>query len=88
MIKRSKRVLSADFEKGTVILDLETRLPYILNSVAREIWLLLVRPRNKTEIADILSKKYGAKRHELRSDLDAWLAKMHKKGLVEYVAKR
>lgn len=87
-IKRNPKVLSADFKDGTVILDLKTRLPYILNSIAREIWLLLSRPRDKLEIVNSLSKKYRLAARRINKDLGVLLAEMRKKGLVEYVAKR
>ena len=56
---------------------------YQLNSVGKEIVLLLKQQKSKDEIIEILSKKYGVPKSELFIDVSDFFAKLKIYGLMQ-----
>jgi len=56
---------------------------YQLNSVGKEIVLLLKQHKSKDEIIEILSKKYGVPKNKLFIDVSDFFAKLKIYGLMQ-----
>ena len=69
VIKRAPGILTSDFPSGKVVFNTATRLPYILNGTASEIWDLCARPRRAERLARYLRGRYGINAAKAEKDI-------------------
>ncbi len=82
MIKRAPGILTANFPSARVVFNTATRMPYILNGTASEIWDLCGKPRQMDKIVKQIFQKHdiGAKR--AASDVKSFVRELKKRGLL------
>jgi hypothetical protein len=79
------RQISADVDRETLVLNLETGGYYSLSRVGAEIWKLLASPIRVSEIGDTLVRRYGIPRAQGEADLLDLLGELQRRGLVRVV---
>ena len=83
VIKRAPGILTADFPPAKVVFNTVTRLPYILNGTASEIWDLCDKPRQVDEIVKRLFQKHDIDASRAASDVKSFVKKLKKRGLLK-----
>ena len=83
LVERSKKVLTADFSSAKVAFDTRTRVPYILNNTASQVWELCRTPKNTGELARRLTAEYGISAPNARRDIKRIVMELKKRGLVK-----
>jgi len=83
IVAATKEQLFAGLEREVVILDKRSGEYYGLNSVAATIWHLIQEPRTVGKIRDVILAKFAVDPEQCDADLQAFLAEMHEKGLLE-----
>lgn len=83
MIKRSKKVLSADFPPKKVVFHTEACTSYILNSTASLIWDFCKAPKGENEIIAYLGRTYGITTAQARKDITKFVKELRKKNIIE-----
>jgi len=84
-IKRKNNIVCADYPEGTVVFDLDSRQPHILNALAAEVWGWLCRPRENQELIHLIVRKYAVEKKQARKDVLSLLGQLKEKGLVKDV---
>jgi len=83
VIKRAPGVLTADFPQAKVVFNTATRMPYILNGTASEIWDLCKKPRCAKGLARYLRDRYGVNAAEAKEDIDRLINELKERGLLK-----
>lgn len=85
MHKLSTSVRSTHGQDGAVVLDIRQGQIFNLNSVGSRILELLENGIAEPEIADIISREFGASKETVIQDLQEFIYALMAKGLVEKV---
>lgn len=83
MTKLSGQVRSTHNQDGAVVLDILHGEMFRLNFVGSRILELLKQERTEEQIADQVSREFGAPREAVRTDLREFLAHLEKHHLIE-----
>lgn len=83
--KRLTRVISKKVKNNLVLLDPYEGKFLTFNETAARIWQSLWRPRTVNEIERILVKEYRISKKRLKQDLNEFIIKMIKLGLIKKV---
>jgi len=70
-------------EGEAVLLDLEGRRVLGLNPVGSFVWGLLDGSRAPTDLAGAVAARFGIGADRARADVDAFLADLHGRGLID-----
>ena len=76
-------VRSSVTEDGGTILDVNSGRYYSLNPIGAAIWNELTAERSKEQILSNLSNTLGVSSEKLQDDVDAFLSRLVKLGLVD-----
>jgi hypothetical protein len=79
IIKRSGKILDADFPSGKVIFHTSGRKPYILNKTAGAIWDFCNTPRRVDSVVEYLKNAYGVEPARAKRDAEKFIYSMIKK---------
>ena len=82
-MKLSAQLRSTHNQDGAIVLDILHGEMYRLNFVGSRMLELLKQGRTETQIADDLSKEFGATRETVAADLQEFLAHLEKHHLLE-----
>ena len=83
MIRRSKKVLTADFLPKKVIFNTETYAPHLLNSAASLIWDFCETPKDEGEVMEYLRRTYGISASRAKKDITKFIKELRRKGIIE-----
>ena len=83
MIKRAPGILTADFPMARVVFNTATRMPYILNGTASEIWSLCERPRSEKSLVKYLRLRYGLDAGRAARDVGGFIKELKVRGLLK-----
>ena len=83
VIKRARDVLTADFPKAKVVFNTATRMPYILNRTASEIWGLCEKPKSAKSLVKYLRDRYGLDAREAKDDVGRLISELKERGLLK-----
>ena len=72
-------------EDGSVLINLESGRVFSLNGVGAKIWTKLQERLTFEAILDSLTQEYDISHEQLRTDLEAFIYDLEKKGLLEPV---
>ena len=82
MIKRASGILTADFPRAKVVFNTATRMPYILNGTASEIWDLCERPKSAKWLIKYLRRGYGVNAGRAKRDVAGFIKELRGRGLL------
>ncbi len=83
MIKRAPGILTADFTQAKVVFNTATRMPYILNGTASEIWNLCDKPMQVDKIVEHLFQKHDIDAKKAAADVKSFVEELKKRGLLK-----
>jgi hypothetical protein len=73
-----------DFDSVKVLFHTGTRIPYILNPAAADIWDFCSRPRKLDDIIRYLAEEYGIGMATAKKDAVKFINELEKRKLVEF----
>lgn len=76
-------VLTAEIGDETVALQTSAETYYGIEGIGTRVWELLQEPRTVAELQAAIAREYDVDRRRCRRDLDAFLAELVEKQLVE-----
>jgi len=82
VIKRAPGVLTADFPPAKVVFNTATRMPYVLNGTASELWGLCERPRNAVSLVKYLRRRYGLNSVRAKKDVAGFVSDLKRRELI------
>ena len=82
VIKKAPGILTSDFSSAKVVFNTKTRLPYILNSTASEIWDLCEERTRSDEIIARITRKYGMNAEGAAADVKKFIKELEERGLL------
>jgi len=82
VIKRAPTALSRAFDHEVAVILPTASAVRVLNDVGGRIWAL-ADGRTVAEILDVLVNEYEVERTQLRVDIEAFLAELQSRGLLE-----
>ena len=85
VIKRAPGILTADFPPAKVVFNTATRMPYVLNGTASQIWDLCGKPKRMDRIAKHLSKEHDISAKRAASDVKSFVKELEKRGLIKSI---
>ncbi|NOZ64191.1 MAG: signal peptidase I [Caldiserica bacterium] len=83
MVKFSPEVITWDFPGETVLFDLRTNVPYLLNSTAVLIWKGLEQGEDEDRIANSLQEEFRINKKRARSDIARFKKFLQRKGIIQ-----
>ena len=83
LIRRCSGLLEAEVDDEIVGLHIEQGVCYAFNPTAAAVWKLLVQPMSRQDLRDALVKQFAVDEDVCRAELDALVADLEAKGLVE-----
>lgn len=83
--KRTTRVVSRKVKNNLVLLDPYEGKFLTLNETATRLWRYLWKPRTVNNMKGVLIKEYKVNNKRLEQDLNKFLVKMIKSGLIKTV---
>jgi hypothetical protein len=83
--RRAPGILEADFQRAKVVFNTETRLPFILNGTASEIWELCEKPKDAKALAGYLHTRYGVGVRKAKKDIENLINEFKERGLLKIV---
>jgi len=83
--RRLQRVLSASAGDEIIMMSVEKGQYYNLNAVGGRIWSLLETPQRLDQIVTALADVYEAPEETISAEVDAFLARLKREGLLEIV---
>lgn len=86
LVIRREGLLEAEVDGEIVGLHVEQATCYGFNSTATRVWQLLVQPRRKAELRDLLLQDFHVDRQVCEVQLEALLQDLQREGLVEIKA--
>jgi len=85
VIRRAPGALSRAFDHEAAVILPTASAVRVLNEVGARIWAL-ADGRTLAEIVDILLNEYQVERIQLRADVEAFLAALQERGLIEHTS--
>ncbi|MBI2218842.1 MAG: PqqD family protein [Candidatus Rokubacteria bacterium] len=85
VIRKSPRVAWRTIAGEGVVLSLDTRMLRGLNPVGTRVWELIDGHRAVDDIATEIAREFGVEAERARADVDAFVAELADKHLVEMV---
>ncbi len=82
VIKSASGILTADFPPAKVVFDMATRMPYVLNGTASEIWGLCERPKSVQALVKYLRLRYGVNAGKAKRDVAGFIKELKVRGLL------
>jgi hypothetical protein len=82
----SSEVLSQEVDGETVLLDLESESYFGLDEVGTRIWQLLNEGSNLQTVFDILLEEYDVDEKQLEKDIQDYVARLVKAGLISLIS--
>ena len=82
-IRTNESVVSAELDSEAVLLNVETGIYFGLDELGSRVWSLIEGGCQEDEIVDALLHEYEVQPAQLRTDVDAFVAHLIEKGLVE-----
>ena len=83
IIKRAPGILTAEFAPARVVFNTATRMPYVLNGAASEIWGLCERPKSAESMVKYLRLRYGLDAAQAKRDVGGFIKELKKRGLLK-----
>ncbi len=83
MIKRAPGILTANFPKAKVVFNTTTRMPYVLNDTASEIWGLCESPKSAKAVVKYLRLRYGVNTKKAERDVADFIKELKTRGLLD-----
>lgn len=77
--------MTADFPPARVVFNTATRMPYILNGAASEIWGLCERPKSAKGLVKYLRLRYGLDAAQAKRDVGGFIKELKERGLLKLV---
>jgi Coenzyme PQQ synthesis protein D (PqqD) len=81
-IVRANNLLSTDLDQETVLMSIDAGAYYGLQGTARRIWEKLETPLTFSELVDYLVNEYRVSRETCATDLQRFLEKLEREGLL------
>jgi hypothetical protein len=81
-VKFSDQALFKELDAGVLALNLQTGKYYLLNSVGRQMWMLLAEENSLDEVRDVIISEYDAPPERVDKDLMALLTGLKTAGLL------
>ncbi|HXE75812.1 MAG TPA: PqqD family protein [Candidatus Xenobia bacterium] len=82
-VRPARDVIYRELGGEMVLLNLQNGVYYGLNETGVQMWTLLAELKDPRRVLDALEQEYAASRAQLEQDLNALLAELSKKGLIE-----
>lgn len=83
VIKRARGVLAADFPRAKVVFNTATRMPYVLNGTASELWSLCKRPKSVRALVKYLRLRYGVSAEVAKKDVAGFIEELKIRELLD-----
>jgi len=81
-LSRIENLLSTELDQETVLMSLDAGAYYGLGGAARSIWNILEVPVSFSDLVDRLVKQYAVTPETCAVDLELFLVKMEREGLL------
>jgi len=81
-VKRSPDLVSTDMDDEIVMMSIEKGEYYGIGGVGTDVWILLQEPMTIDEILDRVCPEYEVSEATCRSEIEAFVSEMLKRGLV------
>jgi len=83
--QRAPGILTAEFAPARVVFNTATRMPYILNGAASEIWSFCERPRSEKSLVRYLRLRYGLDAAQAQRDVGGFIKELKERGLLKKI---
>jgi len=79
---RARQILSTELDQETVLMSIDAGAYYGMGGTARSIWQKLAAPIAFSALVDQLAREYDVQREVCAADLELFLAKLEREGLL------
>ena len=82
VLKRKAGIMTADMDRSTVMMDIETGKYYNLGETGGAVWELLEEPMSVGDLVDRLLQEYKVSRETCMEDVQSFLTALMERGLI------